>query len=127
THHTTRGARAGGWSLTLLLFALLLLSQAPEAFAQEGSTIPPEYRGAETAVARGILDGNLIETNFRNHGELARWNDNPWGIWPRSIGGRHIDGIAVVVAGLVRGERDKWSHLRPAWEGLSDTLVNPVI
>ena len=39
--------------------------------------IPREYRGDEDLIARGILDGNLIETNFRNHGELARWNDLP--------------------------------------------------
>ncbi len=98
------------------------------AQAQEGTTIPPEYRGREDAVARGILNGNLIETNYRNHGEMARWNDMPWGIWPKTIGGRHIDGIAVVVVGLVRGERAKWSQ--PPYNfwppGTRDTLLNPV-
>jgi len=69
------------------------------------STIPPEYRGSETEIARGILNGNLIETNFRNHGELARWDDNPWGVWPRGIGGRHVDGVGVLVSGRVPGER----------------------
>ena len=126
THHTTKGGQFRSGGLVVLLATALILSLSSEVYAQEGSSIPPEYRGTERAVARGILDGNLIETNFRNHGELARWNDNPWGIWPRGIGGRHIDGIAVVVAGLVRGERDKWSHLRPEWAGLPDTLLNPV-
>ncbi|MBT7401521.1 MAG: hypothetical protein HN774_10170 [Bacteroidetes Order II. Incertae sedis bacterium] len=85
--------------------------------------IPREYRGDEDLIARGILDGNLIETNFRNHGELARWNDLPWGIWPRGIGGRHIDGIGINIAGRVPGERQKW----PFYGGKSDTLVNPVV
>ncbi|HEX7070562.1 MAG TPA: hypothetical protein VF190_07140 [Rhodothermales bacterium] len=126
THHMSKGGWLSGRLFAAAIAVVAFLSVSSEAFGQEGSSIPPEYRGTERAVARGILDGNLIETNFRNHGELARWNDNPWGIWPRGIGGRHIDGIAVVVAGLVRGERDKWSHLRPQWAGLPDTLLNPV-
>ncbi|QXD14029.1 hypothetical protein GQ464_011225 [Rhodocaloribacter litoris] len=106
----------------------LMLGWAVAVQAQEGTTIPPEYRGTEDAVARGVLNGNLIETNYRNHGEMARWNDMPWGVWPKTIGGRHIDGVGVVVAGLVRGERAKWSrapyNFWPA--GTPDTLLNPV-
>ncbi len=110
----------------ILLFVLLVPAGAVRA--QEGSTIPDTYRGAETSIARGVLDGNLIETNFRNHGEVSRWNDNPFGIWPRSIGGRHIDGIAVLVSGRVHGERAKWAqapydYWRP---GTPDTIINPV-
>ena len=58
------------------------------------------YRGEFDNVAKGVIDGNLIQTNFRNHGELSRWNDRPWGVWPRGIGGRHIDGVGVVVSAL---------------------------
>ncbi len=113
-----RGIRNGA------VMAILICGASLEAIAQNGSArIPPEYRGRETMIARGILDGNLIETNFRNHGELARWNDTPWGVWPRGIGGRHIDGIGVVVAGRVHGERQKW----PSYGGLADTMLNPVI
>ncbi|MEM1128269.1 MAG: hypothetical protein AAGI71_16600 [Bacteroidota bacterium] len=102
--------------------ALIVLAAHPAAsWAQE--TIPPEFRGEEEQVARGILDGNLIQTNFRNHGEFSRWMDIPWGVWPRGIGGRHIDGIGIVVAGRVPGERAKW----PSFGGQADTLVNPVI
>ncbi len=107
---------------------LLVLACAGVAQAQEGTTIPPGYIGTQDAVARGVLDGNLLETNFRNHGEYSRWNDIPWGVYPRTIGGRHIDGIGVVVAGLVRGERAKWAgppyNFWPA--GTPDTLLNPV-
>ena len=115
------------WTVAGLL-ALTVLAGPREAKGQEGTTIPPSYRGTANAVARGVLDGNLLETNFRNHGEYSRWNDIPWGVYPRTIGGRHIDGIGVVVAGLVRGERAKWAgppyNFWPA--GTQDTLINPV-
>ncbi|MDX1741371.1 MAG: hypothetical protein R3178_08770, partial [Rhodothermales bacterium] len=111
------------WWLPALLFAALAMPQ--NLFAQNGSTsqVPPGYRGEEGMIARGILDGNLIETNFRNHGELSRWNDNPWGVWPRGIGGRHLDGVGVIVGGRVPGEREKW----PTYGGAPDTMINPVI
>ena len=111
-----------------LLAAVLALAGPQTAAAQEGSTIPDEYRGSGGSVARGVLDGNLIETNFRNHGELARWSDAPWGVWPRSIGGRHIDGIGIVVAANVLGERAKWTDApHNFWaSGTPDTLLNPV-
>ena len=92
------------------------------AFGQ--SSIPPEYRGDDEFTARGVMDANLIQTNFRNHGELSRFGDNPWGIWPRGIGGRHVDGIGVAVAGVVPGEREKWAEF---YGGLPDTELNPVI
>ncbi len=87
--------------------------------------IPPELRGDEDLIARGVMDGNLIETNFRNHGELARWNDIPFGVWPRGIGGRHIDGVGIMVAGQVPGERTKWPEFFPG--ATRDTMLNPVI
>jgi hypothetical protein len=105
-----------------------MLGVAPMAVAQEGTTIPDSYRGTPQAVARGVLNGNMIETNYRNHGELARWDDRPWGVWPKEIGDSHIDGVAVVVGGLVKGERAKWAgpphNFWPA--GTKDTLINPV-
>ena len=106
--------------LLLILFAAL----AVPASAQGGSDIPPEYRGAATSIARGILDGNLIETNFRNQGELSRYDDAPWGVWPRGVGGRHIDGVGVMVAGIVPGERSDYPAV---YGGAPDTTLNPVI
>ena len=109
------------WRL-LGLAAVLLL---PASVQAQGSVIPDNLRGNERAIARGILDGNLIETNFRNHAEFSRWDDIPWGVWPRNIGGRHIDGIAMMVAGQVEGERAKWPQFFGA--GVQDTTLNPVI
>ncbi len=85
------------------LLTLLLVMVIGEIKAQN---IPDSlngvvYRGDADIIARGVIDGNLIETNFRNHGELSRWSDLPWGVWPRTVGGRHIDGVGVIVAGYV--------------------------
>ena len=97
------------------ILLLVLLAAAASAGAQ--TIVPPQFNSREASIARGIMDGNLIETNFRNHGEWARFGDSPWGIWPRGIGGRHIDGIGAVIAAQVRGERI----------GGGDTTLTPVV
>ncbi|MBO6523409.1 MAG: hypothetical protein JJ971_06275 [Balneolaceae bacterium] len=83
------------------------------------------YRGSENSIARGVLDGNLIQTNFRNHGELSRWMDIPWGVWPRDVGGRHIDGVGVLVAGKVVGNRTT-PDVAPYFTATTDTILNPL-
>ena len=60
-----------------LIFAITVLSGLLVSPANAQREIPDDYRGSQSWVARGILDGNLIETNFRNHGELSRWDDLP--------------------------------------------------
>ncbi len=92
------------------------------------------YRGTEASVARGVIDGNLIETNFRNHGELSRWGDLPWGVWPRGQGGRHIDGVGVVVSAYVDGVySDRVNSIQEYIDIIDapgftpDTTLNPVI
>ncbi|MEO1022954.1 MAG: T9SS type A sorting domain-containing protein [Bacteroidota bacterium] len=85
------------------------------------STIPPEYRGDPATVARGILDGNLIETNYRNIGVIARFGDTPFGVWPRGIGLSHIKGFNLLHMGVVPVERLKWPIRFP--NALSDTVA----
>ena len=111
-------------AMRFFLFFIITCVLASGALGQS-SSIPEDLRGDETLIARGILDGNLIETNFRNHGEFSRWNDTPWGVWPRGIGGRHIDGIGIMVAGQVPGERLKWPQFFPT--ATRDTTLSPVI
>ena len=111
--------------LTCHLAAVAVLLSLSPAASGQGSDIPPSYRGQESSIARGILDGNLIETNFRNQGELSRYNDLPWGVWPRGVGGRHIDGVGVMVAGQVPGERTDYGEYYPGVT--TDTTLNPVI
>ena len=102
-----------------LLIFFALLSSSP--FAQ--TTIPKEYKGERESVARGVLDGNSIETEYRNHGEMTHMymGERPWGSWYYD----HISGIGFIVAAGVPGEREKWSHYYGA--GVADTLLNPVI
>lgn len=119
------------------IFIFGLLISPLTLFAQQ--TIPDSangvvYKGTFDNIARGIINGNLIETNFRNHGELSRWSDIPWGVWPRGIGGRHIDGIGVVVSAYVEAvASDKVNSLEDYKSIISnpsfrpDTLLNPVI
>lgn len=117
----------------------LLLFLAPSSWLFAQQTIPDSlngvvYRGDFDNVARGVIDGNLIETNFRNHGELSRWNDLPWGVWPRGVGGRHIDGIGVVVSAYVDGvNSNRVETLQDYIDIINDpnfepdTTLNPVI
>lgn len=108
-------------SILPLLLLLALISNQLKA----QSTIPHANRGSLSEVARGVLDGNNIETNFRNHGEMSRWNDIPWGVWPQGVGGKHIDGIGFLMAAKVVGERAKWANYYG--DGATDNTLNPVI
>jgi len=107
------------------LTVLLLLSIALPVVAAAQSNIPDEYRGSEDWIARGVLNGNEILTNFRNHGELSRWGDIPWGVWREDVGGPHLDGVGFVMAAEVDGERAKWPQF--FGEDASDTTLTPVI
>lgn len=109
------------FKIALITGFLAFLALPELAMAQ--TSIPDSYRGNANWISRGIMDGNLIETNYRNTGELSRWNDVPHGVWPRSIGGRHMDGIALIIVGRVPGEREKWQQFYP---GKSDTTLSPV-
>jgi hypothetical protein len=114
------------FKLNRLLGTILLISVAVHTL-QAQQQVPAwmtENRGSQDRIARGILDGNLIETNFRNIGELSRFDDRPFGIWPRGTTNRHIDGIGFYVAGRVTGERANWPQFFAA--GAQDTTLNPM-
>ena len=110
--------------LKQIVFVLVLQCIVFETHAQEGSTIPPSYRGEDASEARGVFIGNLIETNFRNMSEIARVGDIPWSNWPRGIGSRHVDGIVPLAAGPVPGRRAEFPAF---YGGAPDTTLNPVI
>ncbi len=104
----------------VLFAAYTVLFFCDYTFAQ--STISGEYRGSSDSILRDTISVNNITTNLRNHGEMARWGDRPWGQWN---GRRHIDGIGFAVSGQVVGERSKWSQFYG--ESTQDTVLNPVI
>lgn len=110
----------------ILLLAVLFCSQTVQAQSPDvPDPVSLKYRGTASQYARGVLDGNLIETNFRNHGEVSRYEDTPWGVWPRGTGNRHIDGIGLYVLGRVWANRLKYPEYFPNAE--SDTVVAPTI
>ena len=103
------------------IYLLLVFILLPFSKGISQTTIPDDYKGNYNWVARGVMDGNLIETNYRNHGELARWQDIPQAVWPRTIGGSHSDGTALVIAGRVPAVRPAKYYQFPG-----DTTVTPV-
>ncbi len=125
-------------SIKRIIIVLAFIWVLPFNSASAQQTIPDSamgvvFRGDAETIARGVIDGNLIETNFRNHGELSRWNDIPWGVWPRGPqGGRHIDGVGVVVAGYVSAAyNSRINSLQDYIDWVTsnspaDTTLNPV-
>jgi len=109
--------------ITLKAFFIIVICFTSTAIFSQTS-IDESYKGSIDWISRGVLDGNLIETNYRNHGELSRFDDNPFGVWPRSIGGRHIDGIGLFIAGRVYAERLKWQEFYP--DATTDTALTVV-
>ncbi|MBX2818792.1 MAG: hypothetical protein KTR29_03895, partial [Rhodothermaceae bacterium] len=108
----------------LYIFLLLLFFPVYAVLGQEGSAIPKDFRGEDASLARGLLTGNLIESNFRNQGEVARVGDTPWSNWPRGVGNRHIDGIVPLAIGSVQGRRAEFPEF---FGGAPDTFLHPVI
>ncbi len=47
---------------------------------------------------RGIMDGNLIQTEFFNYGMIAEYPNQPGGVWPKGTNHSYIDGVAMIVA-----------------------------
>ena len=75
--------------------ALLLLVAAAPAVAQR---LPDPNQGNPQLTQWGVLDGNRVRTLYANHGEIARYPDQPSGEWPKGSGHSYIDGIAFIVS-----------------------------
>lgn len=60
-----------------------------------------ETRGDKTFRKKGILDGNLIRTIFRNDGQVGTWESSgypgPSGEWPKGTGHNYLDGCTPLV------------------------------
>ncbi len=76
--------------ISLLIIMLFSLSYSQR--------IPDPNKGDPTLTQWGIMDGNNVRTLYANHGEVARWPDQPSGEWPKGSGRSYVDGVAVVVA-----------------------------
>ncbi|HEX9659361.1 MAG TPA: hypothetical protein VGA18_03635, partial [Rhodothermales bacterium] len=48
-----------------------------------------------------------MRTLYANHGEIARWPDQPSGEWPRGSGHSYVDGVAFIVSVRTRDGLDQ--------------------
>jgi len=89
-------------------FMLLFLIAGEIIFSQ----IDPQtqkYRneplGDKTYRKKGIMDGNLIRTIFRNDGQVGTWESGgypgPSGEWPKGTGHNYIDGVTPMVGSAI--------------------------
>ena len=79
----------------------LLLALALAAPASGQRTADPND-GDPRLTQWGVLDGNRVRTLYANHGEIARFPDQPSAEWPKGSGHSYIDGIAFVVSVAAR-------------------------
>jgi hypothetical protein len=68
---------------TLFGCFFLVLALPATVIAQR---VPDPNQGNTKLTQWGVLDGNRVRTLFANHGEIARWPDQPSGEWPKGSG-----------------------------------------
>jgi len=79
--------------LKWLFIALLMMT----GFFIVYATGNPEH-GDVRYTQWGIMDGNAVRTLYSNHAEVARWDDQPSGEWPKGTGHSYVDGVATIIA-----------------------------
>ena len=60
-----------------------------------------EPAGNKTFRKKGIMNGNLVRTLFRNDGQVGSWPDRPSGEWPSGTGHNYIDGCTPIISSKV--------------------------
>jgi hypothetical protein len=89
-------------SYRLATSLVLLVVFTTTAHAQR---TPDPNHGSPRWTQWGIMDGNRVRTLFSNHGEVARWPDQPSGEWPKGTGRSYVDGVPVIVSLRTRDSR----------------------
>ena len=67
-------------------------------FAARAQRVADPRNGNPQLTQWGIMDGNRVRTLYANHGEIARFPDQPSGEWPKGSGHSYVDGVAFIVS-----------------------------
>jgi hypothetical protein len=79
-------------------FGAVVLAIAAVTDSARAQREPDPNEGNPQLTQWGILDGNRVRTLYANHGEIARYPDQPSGEWPKGSGHSYIDGVAFIVS-----------------------------
>jgi hypothetical protein len=87
----------------LFCFSFLILSGTLIAqIDQQTLKYRDDPPGNKTFRKKGIMNGNLIRTLFRNDGQIGSWPDRPSGEWPSGTGENYLDGCAPIISSKVQ-------------------------
>ncbi len=77
---------------TVRVIAALLVGAAVVAYASG------PY-GSFNFRKHGVMDGNLVVTDFYNYGMIANWNAKLVTVWPKGTSHGYVDGVALIIIG----------------------------
>ncbi len=70
---------------------------------------PASMRGHQQYRRLGLMDGNLVQTLFKNYGEVTDYPNEPSCNWP-SFGKHYCDGVAIIVSVEVENSLGELIH-----------------
>lgn len=80
---------------TLFLFALFTSIVFSQSIQQR---VPDPNTGDLSELRWGTMDGNRINTLFKNWGEIAHYHVPPAAEWPKGSGHQYSDGVALIIS-----------------------------
>ena len=80
--------------LSFFIFGSIVYAQANEQTLRYRQ----DPHGNKTFRKKGIMNGNLIRTIFKNDGQVGSWPDRPSGEWPTGTGQNYLDGCTPIIS-----------------------------
>ena len=91
-----------------LTYIILIIFSSVSVFAQvtpQTQAFRDEPHGDKTFRKKGTMNGNLVQTIFRNDGQIGTWNSGgypgPSGEWPKGTQHNYLDGCTPLVVSKV--------------------------